>query len=101
MRSDITPHFYVFALIAMAKTYGKATDTIRFLGTVSNKYKQDSAALMLAINVHFDYNKNEYEQHLKVVVVGMNVKKWYDEEYEFEIEVTGFLRGNRTVWQKF
>lgn len=67
-----------------------------FLGTVSNKYKQDSAALMLAINVHFDYNKNEYEQHLKVVVVGMNVKKWYDEEYEFEIEVTGFLRGNRT-----
>ncbi len=72
-----------------------------FLGTVSNKYKQDSAALMLAINVHFDYNKNEYEQHLKVVVVGMNVKKWYDEEYEFEIEVTGFLRGNRTVWQKF
>ncbi len=26
----------------------------------------------------------------------MNVKKWYDEEYEFEIEVTGFLRGDRT-----
>lgn len=26
-------------------------------------------------------------------VVGWNkMKKWYDEEYEFEIEVTGFLR---------
>lgn len=24
------------------------------------------------------------------------MKKWYDEEYEFEIEVTGFLRGDRT-----
>ena len=24
------------------------------------------------------------------------VKKWYDEEYEFEIEVTGFLRGDHT-----
>ena len=24
------------------------------------------------------------------------MKKWYDEEYEFEIEVTGFLRGNET-----
>ena len=24
------------------------------------------------------------------------MKKWYDEEYEFEIEVTGFLRGERT-----
>lgn len=23
-------------------------------------------------------------------------EKWYDEEYEFEIEVTGFLRGNKT-----
>ncbi len=23
------------------------------------------------------------------------MKKWYDEEYEFEIEVTDFLRGNR------
>ena len=23
------------------------------------------------------------------------MKKWYDEEYEFEIEVTGFLRGNK------
>ncbi len=22
------------------------------------------------------------------------MKKWYDEEYEFEIEVTGFLRGD-------
>jgi uncharacterized repeat protein (TIGR04076 family) len=26
------------------------------------------------------------------------MKKWYDEEYEFEIEVTGFLRGESTVW---
>ncbi len=24
------------------------------------------------------------------------MKKWYDEEYEFKIEVTGFLRGDRT-----
>lgn len=24
------------------------------------------------------------------------MKKWYDEEYEFEIEVTGFLRGEVT-----
>ena len=24
------------------------------------------------------------------------MKKWYDEEYEFEIEVTGFLRGSHT-----
>ena len=24
------------------------------------------------------------------------MKKWYDEEYEFEIEVTGFLRGEHT-----
>ncbi len=24
------------------------------------------------------------------------MKKWYDEEYEFEIEVTGFLRGAHT-----
>lgn len=24
------------------------------------------------------------------------MKKWYDEEYEWEIEVTGFLRGSRT-----
>ena len=24
------------------------------------------------------------------------MKEWYDEEYEFEIEVIGFLRGNRT-----
>ena len=24
------------------------------------------------------------------------MKKWYDEEYEWEIEVIGFLRGNRT-----
>ena len=24
------------------------------------------------------------------------MKKWYDEEYEFEIEVTGFLRGDHT-----
>ena len=24
------------------------------------------------------------------------MKKWYDEEYEFEIRVTGFLRGDRT-----
>lgn len=24
------------------------------------------------------------------------MKKWYDEEYEFEIEVIGFLRGNQT-----
>ena len=24
------------------------------------------------------------------------MKKWYDEEYEFEVEVTGFLRGDRT-----
>ena len=24
------------------------------------------------------------------------MKKWYDEEYEWEIEVTGFLRGDRT-----
>ena len=24
------------------------------------------------------------------------MKKWYAEEYEFEIEVTGFLRGDRT-----
>ena len=23
------------------------------------------------------------------------MKKWYDEEYEFEIEVTGFLRGDK------
>ena len=25
------------------------------------------------------------------------MKKWYDEEYEFEIEVTGFLRGDTTA----
>ena len=24
------------------------------------------------------------------------MKKWYDEEYEFKIEVTGFLRGDHT-----
>ncbi len=24
------------------------------------------------------------------------MKKWYDEEYKFEIEVTGFLRGDKT-----
>ena len=24
------------------------------------------------------------------------MKKWYDEEYKFEIEVTGLLRGNHT-----
>ncbi len=24
------------------------------------------------------------------------MKKWYDEEYEFEIEVSGFLQGNKT-----
>ena len=24
------------------------------------------------------------------------MKKWYDEEYEFEIQVTGFLRGDHT-----
>lgn len=24
------------------------------------------------------------------------MKKWYDEEHEFEIEATGFLRGNST-----
>lgn len=24
------------------------------------------------------------------------MKKWYDEEYEWEIEVTGFLRGDKT-----
>ena len=24
------------------------------------------------------------------------MKKWYDEEYEFEIEVVGFLRGDHT-----
>ncbi len=24
------------------------------------------------------------------------MKKWYNEEYEFEIEVIGFLRGNKT-----
>lgn len=24
------------------------------------------------------------------------MKKWYNEEYEFEIEVTGFLRGDHT-----
>ena len=24
------------------------------------------------------------------------MKKWYDEEYDFTIEVTGFLRGNQT-----
>lgn len=24
------------------------------------------------------------------------MKKWYDEEYEWEIEVIGFLRGDRT-----
>ena len=24
------------------------------------------------------------------------MKKWYDEEYEFEVEVVGFLRGERT-----
>ncbi len=24
------------------------------------------------------------------------MKKWYDEEYEFQVEVTGFLRGNHT-----
>mgnify|MGYP006949204837 CR=1 FL=1 len=23
------------------------------------------------------------------------MKKWYDEEYEFEVEVTGYLRGDR------
>ena len=26
----------------------------------------------------------------------MQMKKWYDEEYEFSVEVTGFLHGNRT-----
>lgn len=24
------------------------------------------------------------------------MKKWYDEEYQFEVEVTGFLRGDHT-----
>ena len=23
------------------------------------------------------------------------MKKWYDEEYEFEIKVTGYIRGNK------
>lgn len=27
---------------------------------------------------------------------GNAMKKWFDEEYSFEIEVTGFLRGDRT-----
>ena len=26
----------------------------------------------------------------------MTMKKWYDEEYEFTVEVTGFLRGDQT-----
>ena len=26
----------------------------------------------------------------------ISMKKWYDEEYEFEIEVTGFLRSDHT-----
>ena len=25
------------------------------------------------------------------------MKKWYDEEYEFEVEVTGFVKGDSTV----
>ncbi|HIW73602.1 MAG TPA: TIGR04076 family protein [Firmicutes bacterium] len=25
------------------------------------------------------------------------MKKWFDEEYEFQVEVTGFLRGDSTV----
>lgn len=25
-----------------------------------------------------------------------NMKKWYDEEYEFTVEVTGFLHGDHT-----
>jgi len=38
------------------------------------------------------------------------MKKWYNEEYEFKIEVTGFLRGNTTerycrngeeIWDKY
>lgn len=28
--------------------------------------------------------------------MGVNHEKWYDEEYEFEIEVTGFLRSDHT-----
>ena len=27
---------------------------------------------------------------------GGSMKKWYDEEYEFTVEVTGFLRGDHT-----
>ena len=26
------------------------------------------------------------------------MKKWYDEEFEFQVEVTGFLRGERTEY---
>ena len=25
----------------------------------------------------------------------MNMKKWLDEEYEFEVEVAGYLRGDK------
>ncbi len=30
------------------------------------------------------------------VNLGVFMKKWYDEEYEFTVEVTGFLRGDHT-----
>ena len=32
----------------------------------------------------------------KIVKEGDRMKKWYDEEYEFTVEVTGFLHGDHT-----
>lgn len=32
----------------------------------------------------------------KIVKEGDRMKKWYDEEYEFTVEVTDFLHGDHT-----
>ncbi len=40
-------------------------------------------------NIRKDRDQNRIEK-------GVNMKKWYDEEYEFTVEVTGFLHGDHT-----
>lgn len=39
----------------------------------------------------YKYSKRAINSNLEVIM-----KKWYDEEYEWEIEVKGFLRGDKT-----
>lgn len=39
---------------------------------------------------------HEIKRKISLQKGNTSMKKWYDEEYEFEIEVTGFLRGSHT-----